>query len=623
MRVKKINLKVKISTRLLAYFLFVTILPLFILAISSTLLINSTLNDKLIQELDEHSENVWELYNNSITDFKNSISSIPLDALQKNLSTTNSLKLNYNITNQLQNILKRDDYHLVMLFNQNKKLISSEVKKEFFLNPKTITGSSFDLQNSPNSFKNNISLSNEVISLKDLQKLGIIKSGSIHNQFDNQLGFFLQIGIIRFQAVDQDYYLLIGHVLNENSKFLKQLKNIYGITVTVEHNNNIVLSNQDKDKKTIITDITPTESTLDNIFNKQVIINNKNYRSSIYVLKNISAKSVGKLVISIPEEDYNNLKSGYSSLISQITVLISIAGIILAYLLARTITKPLSIVTDAAKDIENGDFSKRVVIKSTDELGYLAKSFNNMAAALQKRKELEQIRDDLAATLTHDLRVPLLASVQALEQLLKGSYGSLAEKQQFIIDQLIINNKDLLKMVNTILDSYKYEAGKQTLIKRKVNFNKLIDESICEVEPLAIEKNHEVIFMPHCDKIEVIADRQEIKRVIINLLSNAIVYTLDQGKIEIFTQLKDQELIFSVKDNGIGISESSIKNLFQRYSKGSKTLRRIGTGLGLYLSKHIIEAHNGKIWVESVKDQGSTFYFSIPFINEEEQNINE
>ncbi|OGI17342.1 MAG: hypothetical protein A2287_10945 [Candidatus Melainabacteria bacterium RIFOXYA12_FULL_32_12] len=621
---KKINIKVKISTRLLAYFLFVTVLPLFILAISSTLLINSTLNNKLIQELDSHSEYTWELYNNSIANFKDSLSKVPIDKLKKKLSKYNNTnRIDQNIKNELKSILEKDDFHLVLLFNQDKELISSNIKKKFLSDPKTITEKNLDFKSLLIPSRQGILISNEVISIKDLEKLGIIQNENLHNHLNNKLGFLLQIGTIRFNVAGKDYYLFIGHVLNKNSGFFKQIKNIYGATVIITHNDNVLLSNLNENVSNIFTNISSLEANLGNVFNKQININNKKYRASIYFLNNRNSNSVGKLIIGIPEEDFNNLKSGNSTLILHITILVALAGIILAYLLAKTITRPLSIVTNAASAIENGDFSKRVEIKSTDELGYLAQSFNNMASSLQKRKELEQVRDDLAATLTHDLRVPLLASVQALEQLLKGSYGSVVEKQAFIIKQLISNNKDLLTMVNTILDSYKYEAGKQTLIKRKTNFNKLMDECISDIEPLAIEKNHEITFIPHYDKIEIIVDKQEIKRVIINLLSNAITYTPENGKIEIITESIDKDLIISVKDNGIGIPESSLKDLFQRYSKGSKTLKKIGTGLGLYLSKHIIEAHNGKIWVNSIQDQGSTFYFSIPLLNEQGSNINE
>jgi len=139
-----------------------------------------------------------------------------------------------------------------------------------------------------------------------------------------------------------------------------------------------------------------------------------------------------------------------------------------------------------------------------------------------------------------------------------------------------------------------------------------------DLKSLYEKKNLEVSFTADNEKTETIVDRQEIKRVIINLLGNAIAYTMDGGKIEIFIVEKEDQVIVRVKDTGIGISEDMMKNLFKKYSKGNKTLRKIGTGLGLYLSKYIVDAHGGKIWVESKENQGSSFYFSLPALTNRE-----
>ncbi|MDD3013572.1 MAG: HAMP domain-containing sensor histidine kinase [Candidatus Gastranaerophilales bacterium] len=306
------------------------------------------------------------------------------------------------------------------------------------------------------------------------------------------------------------------------------------------------------------------------------------------------------------------VRDDINNLICQVAFLVSLAGILLGYIFSRSITKPISAVSDAVKSIKEGDYTKRVEIQTNDELEYLAKSYNSMAVTLEKRYELETQRDDFIATLTHDLKVPLFASVQTLDYLLKGSYGDLSEKQKYIIEHLKVNSTSLLNMVNTILDSYKYEAGKQNLTKRKFNLNKLIGECISDIAPLIQEKNHEINSNISAYDVEIKADRHEIKRVIINLLSNSIVYTPLKGKIDINVDKTDNFTVVRISDNGIGIMEDSLKAIFDRYSKGSRTLRKIGTGLGLYLSKHIVEAHGGQIWVESKENKGSIFYFSIP-----------
>lgn len=333
-------------------------------------------------------------------------------------------------------------------------------------------------------------------------------------------------------------------------------------------------------------------------------------------IKDKNRQDVETYLMTVPGDFFETLETKNGLLILKISLLAALAGISFAYLFSRSITKPLSEITQCAKAIESGDFTRRLDIDSSDEFGYMSQAFNSMAEALQKRHEFEETREDFVATLTHDLKVPLLANVQALEYMLKGSYGELSEKSQYITEQLISNNNDLINMVNTILDTYKYEEGKQTLVKRKINLSKLAEECIKEIDPLCKQKNISLNYSNNAENYELSVDRQEIKRVIMNLLGNAVAYTDQNGNIEANLGSNNNEIIFFVKDTGSGIDENDMKMLFERYSKGSKSLRKIGTGLGLYLSKHIIEAHKGKIWAESQKGQGSVFYFSIPLYND-------
>ncbi len=228
-----------------------------------------------------------------------------------------------------------------------------------------------------------------------------------------------------------------------------------------------------------------------------------------------------------------------------------------------------------------------------------------------EKKELDKIKEDFVATLTHDLKVPILANVQNLEYMKKGSYGELTEKQAFITDHLISSNQDLLRMVNTILDTYKYEAGKYNLVLKKVDLCSIITDGIKDLIPLLKQKEHFITFVPHSEVININADRQEFKRVIINLINNAIIYTPNNGTIKVYTIEEEDNVVVIIEDNGIGIADSYINNLFQRYSKESNNLRKIGTGLGLYLSKQIVEAHGGRIWAESEKNKGSKFQFCV------------
>ncbi len=228
------------------------------------------------------------------------------------------------------------------------------------------------------------------------------------------------------------------------------------------------------------------------------------------------------------------------------------------------------------------------------------------------QKEMERLREDFIATLTHDLRTPALASIQTLEYFLNGRLGDLTDKQKLFLETMKSSNEDMLGLVNTLLEVYKYEAGRLKLVKTQFSFEDLIDECINQVQPIAQKKNQIIDkIVASLDKSPIFADKNEIRRVIINLLGNAIKYTQEGGKIEIKAAIDGKDLRFSVKDNGEGIFKQDIPKLFKRFSQGTQEKRSISTGLGLYLSKQIIDAHGGKIWLESDKGKGSEFFFVL------------
>lgn len=227
------------------------------------------------------------------------------------------------------------------------------------------------------------------------------------------------------------------------------------------------------------------------------------------------------------------------------------------------------------------------------------------------QKDTERLRDDFIATLTHDLRTPLTAAINALNILLDGSLGELEEKQKVLLSTMKNSNEDLLGLVNALLEVYRFESGKLELYKTDFNIKELVETCYNELKLLAEKKDIE--FVLNCETDDYIcADRAEIKRVIINLCGNAVNYTNKGGKIEIFAKSIEGDFIFSVSDNGNGIPKEDIPNLFMRFSQGTTKKRSTGTGLGLYLSRQIIEAHGGKIQVESKMNKGSEFTFLLP-----------
>ena len=239
------------------------------------------------------------------------------------------------------------------------------------------------------------------------------------------------------------------------------------------------------------------------------------------------------------------------------------------------------------------------------------KRFVGVIRDVTEQKKSDKLRDDFIATLTHDLRTPLLAAIQTLTFFLDGALGELDEKQKLLLATMQKSNQDLLGLVNALLEVYKYDAEKLVLTKTNFNIYSLVEQIYRELLSLAKSKNIEFIIDCENKDLEINADRSEIRRVICNLCGNAINYTGENGKVVVTIKNEDNDLIFSVSDNGSGIPAEDIPNMFQRFSQGTSKKRSTGTGLGLYLSRQIIESHGGKIWLESKLNKGSEFSFIL------------
>lgn len=227
------------------------------------------------------------------------------------------------------------------------------------------------------------------------------------------------------------------------------------------------------------------------------------------------------------------------------------------------------------------------------------------------QKETERLRDDFMATLTHDLRTPLLATISGLDFVLDNSLGEINEKQNNLFSAMKKSSEDMLGLVNALLEVYRYEAGKTYLCKTKFDIIKLANECIQELKPLAKKSGIEIKVQKNDDEIYINADKNEIRRVLINLLGNAIKHSQNSSFVEIKLTKEKKDIKVDVIDNGIGLSEADCSKLFNRFSQGTNQKRSASTGLGLYLSRQIIEAHNGKIYVKSELNKGSQFTFEL------------
>ena len=227
-------------------------------------------------------------------------------------------------------------------------------------------------------------------------------------------------------------------------------------------------------------------------------------------------------------------------------------------------------------------------------------------------KEIEIQKETFVATLTHDLKTPIRAEMRALELLLNNNFGELNDQQADIIKDTLYSSKFMFSMVDNILSTYKYENGKIILNKDNIDINGIIKTCCNEQKHIINDKKLDLVMDFADEKALIYADPIEIKRVIMNLLSNAVSYTDNNGRIIIKSYTANNKLTVSFIDSGRGISEEDILKIFEKYTSYAKKFKQVGTGLGLYLTKQIVEMHEGNIFAESRLNKGSTFTFSIP-----------
>jgi signal transduction histidine kinase len=262
------------------------------------------------------------------------------------------------------------------------------------------------------------------------------------------------------------------------------------------------------------------------------------------------------------------------------------------------------------------DFIRKPV--DADELQARVRSLLRLKHSIDERDHMASLRQDFVSRFTHDLRTPLAAANRILKLLREGRFFEVSPDIEQIFTTMITSNDDLLHMVNSLLEVYRYEADCKQINFDKINILDLVRDVVQELTPLAEEK--ELILKSNLDNLEnsstektefytIFADRIEIKRVLTNLIGNAIKFTTT-GFIEVDLQLNSETAQIKIKDTGSGIAPEEKAILFERFRPGKH--KNSGSGLGLYLSRRIIEAHLGSINVESESGNGSTFTINLP-----------
>ncbi len=231
---------------------------------------------------------------------------------------------------------------------------------------------------------------------------------------------------------------------------------------------------------------------------------------------------------------------------------------------------------------------------------------------IEGEKKLQKFKEDFVATLTHDLKVPIIAELNALDFLLSGRFGELNEKQIEALKLMKGSNEELIELSETLLETYKLENSSLVLNLQKSDINSFVSDIVEEMRIIASNNSRELIFAPIDFNFEVYIDKLQMKRVLKNLIINAISFSTFDTQIFISIEKSDNTLLIKVKNFGKGISKDELELVFKKYYSSVKKFRKIGTGLGLYLSNQIVKAHKGSLIVDSIEDDTTTFTVSIP-----------
>jgi len=300
-----------------------------------------------------------------------------------------------------------------------------------------------------------------------------------------------------------------------------------------------------------------------------------------------------------------------------IIVLTAINSGILGYFVSRSITKPIKKLHDATLEVEKGNFDVRVDIETEDEIAQLGNAINKGVLALGKmeeeRKQLDRAKSEFLSMISHELRTPITPMMAQLQMLQEEYFGILSDKQKESLKIIIRNAQRLNKIVEDFLEISRIETARLKFNFKRTNLKDIINETIGFMNAFAKGKN--IQLMVNADDLPIIeVDPDRVSQVLRNLIHNAIKYSKNYGKVEISAIPKQDHILFSVKDCGVGMTPVDQIRVFEPFFQIEETLKREygGTGLGLAICRGIVESQKGKIWVESKLGEGSNFFFTIP-----------
>ena len=290
-----------------------------------------------------------------------------------------------------------------------------------------------------------------------------------------------------------------------------------------------------------------------------------------------------------------------------------VVSILISFYNTRSINQSILLLKKKTKDIAKGKFEKISDIHSPPEIKELADDFNLMCERL---KELDEMKKDFISHVSHNLRTPLTAIKEATAMLIEGTYANSPAKQHELLTITKEECERLIDAVNRILDHSSMEAKMMNYQLMESDLLPVLQKSVLKLAPIAQREKINLELRPPSDLPSVKIDKERVGQVMENLISNALKFSSNGGRVVVDVHVKNDGghfLEVTVTDTGCGIPKEALERIFDKFKRiegGGKTV--MGTGLGLSIAKHIIAGHGGKIWARSIPGQGSTFYFTLP-----------
>ncbi|MCL2045240.1 MAG: cell wall metabolism sensor histidine kinase WalK [Oscillospiraceae bacterium] len=294
-----------------------------------------------------------------------------------------------------------------------------------------------------------------------------------------------------------------------------------------------------------------------------------------------------------------------------------VISIVISLFISQTLLSPIKGMTSAAKSMADGDFSTKINVESDDEIGILATTFNDMAqqieTMLEELRKAEKLRQEFVANVSHELRTPL-TSIRTYAETISETEQLAREKQTEFLNVILNESDRMAEIVRDLLELSRFDSGTTVMSVSEFSVEQSL-RNIYIAVALEAQRHEQEINMNVENELPMIkGDRSRIEQVFMNIVSNALKYTPDGGRIDIICGCATSNIWIKISDTGIGIPEADLGRVFDRFYRVDKARAREsgGTGLGLSIAKEIISRHNGDISIESKQGEGTTVTITLP-----------